>query len=302
MSSSSPSEKSSATSTSYKIFRRLPPFYTLQPNLQSQAKQISCWGDFILDLATAAFHQTGAIGIQVTPHSPLFKSPPEVNRSLASKGARSVLRALMENQGGYRCLPLALEDEDENNNNNEVVDNVVKETDDDENEFDLLQNNEDGDDENDNKMQQPLHSSIFSNCDALVVLALPCEKIVQAIWSWHDELQTSHIFSVSELAEDNDIKKRIGKLLQLSTAATNQEAGENVSSSDDVGLMILGESISCENNNNNTKKMSSSIHVSPLSYATVIETIMTTEHPAMAHLKRPTLISGSGGSLGLKFG
>ena len=133
---SSPSTTEKPTSGSYKIFRRLPPFYTLQANLQSQSKQISCWGDFILDAAVAAFHQTGALGIQVTPHSLLFRSPVEVNRSLSSKGARATLRALMENHGGHRCLPLSLEDDGDAQQQNQQDD----QEDEDEGEYDIIVN------------------------------------------------------------------------------------------------------------------------------------------------------------------
>jgi hypothetical protein len=283
--SSSPTEK--PTSGSYKIFRRLPPFYTLQANLQSQSKQISCWGDFILDAAVAAFHQTGALGIQVTPHSLLFRSPVEVNRTLSSKGARATLRSLMENHGGHRCLPLSLEVDGEQQHQQQEDEQENE----DEGEYDIIVNEDEKNNKHSSSMHQQQPSSLFLNSDALIVLALPCEKIVQSIWAWHDELQTSNIFSVSEIAEDNDIKKRISKIMN------SFQAGNEEQTANDVGMMILNETINCDGNGKN-----SALQISPLSHATVIGTIMTTEHPAMAHLKRPALLSGAGGSLGLKFG
>jgi hypothetical protein len=283
------STQATSSSTSYKVFRRLPPFYTIQPQIQTQAKQLSCWSDFILDAAVACYHQTGALGIQVTPHSALFKSPKQVQRHLPSSGARLVLKTMMENTGGHRCLPLSLEDADDgNNNNNDIQEVEVVAQDDDEDDFEDAGSPA-------RKISPQSPQSIFANCDALVVLALPCEKILKSIWSWHEETQTSSVFSVSELAEDNDIKKRIAKLVAIpSTTGTSGD------STNDVGLLILGESISCDNNNNiiSTNQL---LHITPLSMETVIETIMTTEHPAMAHLKRPSLLSSSSGSLGLKF-
>ena len=289
------SETKQLSSSPYKIFRRLPPFYTLQPNLQSQAKQTASWNDFILDVALTAFHQTGTLGIQVTPHSALFKSPKEVNRVLGSTGARSVLKVLAENEVGNRCLPLPLEDDSENDalNKTEEEDVANDENDDDDDDFEGVAEN-----------QSKSHKStatIFANCDALVVLPLPCEQIVKSIWEWHSELQTSNVFSVTEIAEDEDIKKRITKKVMSLGRMTN--SNNQTPPLADVGAAILGETIICDGTTSSSSSSSNSaIHVTPLTAETVIETIMTTEHPAMSHMKRPGLLSGSSGSLGLKFG
>ena len=280
---------------SYKIFRRLPPFYTLQPNLQSQSKQIACWNDFILDVALAAFHQTGTLGIQVTPHSPLFKSPKEVNRNLSSHGARTVLRTLVENEGGHRCLPLQLEEDDDQNNENGKNDQQQQQEGDDGDDFEDVD-----DDEEAASQQQQNQRSIFANCDALVVFALPCEQIVKSIWEWHDELQTSNVFSVTEIAEDEDIKKRITKRVGNVVFTASSSSSNPII---DAGSLVIGESIICDGTQQKDQRNNSSmIHVTPLSAQTVIEAIMTAEHPAMTHMKRPSLLSGASGSLGLKFG
>ncbi len=277
----------------YRALRRLPPFYTIQPNALSQAKQLQAWAAFLIDAAAAAFKESGALGISVTPHSPLFRGPREVGRGLSAAGARFVLRHVMEKHGGYLCLPLALESQAglEEEAERLAAENAAAAA---------ARKNDNADDGFEDITESPgvaaagsggaASGSLFLNCDALLILALPCEKIVGTIQKWHDEDQTSHIFSVSEVAEDRDLVKRFKAVMEREGVAA-VDIGEPVS------LLARGG----HQQQPQQQQQAGSLVLTPLDNTTIIDALMTTEHPALAHLKRPTLISSANGSLGLKF-
>lgn len=70
---------------------KFPPFFTIQPNLETQKKQVTAWGDLIL--AYHKHHKLYSLDVKEAVNSPLFCNN-EIQRKLPAEGVIKVLDAL----------------------------------------------------------------------------------------------------------------------------------------------------------------------------------------------------------------
>lgn len=90
-----PSTSSTFTLPTYASF---PPFYTLQPNLTTRARQLVLWSNLITTYC--AYHRTFKLSLSSLP-SDLFANP-SIHRALSQPDIRTTLDWLSESQNGGR--------------------------------------------------------------------------------------------------------------------------------------------------------------------------------------------------------
>jgi hypothetical protein len=272
----------------YRVLRRLPPFYTLQPNAQTRSKQLQCWAEFVLDAAAAAHRESGCLGIQLHPHSALFRAPRELGRVLPAAGARAVLRHLMEVHGGYRCLPLALDvaagDADADSaaaaTAAAAAAHAARE------DADGFDDAGEGVGASGADAATAGDGAVFANCDALLVLALPCERLIDCAAAWAARQPVVRVFTLGELASDADLTARLDAAIDGGASV-----GEPITVAGAVAVAATAK----------PPPVQAAVVCVAVDAATVFETVMTADHPALAHAKRPALIAAAGGAIGLKF-
>ncbi|CAK4032369.1 Hypothetical predicted protein [Lecanosticta acicola] len=109
-SASSPTKTSNSTSFSFPPFAAFPPFYTLQPNLTTRARQLDLWSSLILSYC--AYHRLFKLSLSSPPQD-LFQNT-SIKRSLKPNDIRAVLEYMSQSGRTVDFIPSASRSEQSN--------------------------------------------------------------------------------------------------------------------------------------------------------------------------------------------
>ena len=93
-----PSNPSTSSAFSFPTYTTFPPFYTLQPNLTTRARQLTLWSQLIL--AYAAHNRLYRLSISSPP--PALFANPSIHRALSEPDIRAVLDHMAQPANGAR--------------------------------------------------------------------------------------------------------------------------------------------------------------------------------------------------------
>ena len=93
-----PSNPSTSSAFSFPTYTTFPPFYTLQPNLTTRARQLTLWSQLIL--AYAAHNRLYRLSISSPP--PALFANPSIHRALSEPDIRAVLDYMAQPANGAR--------------------------------------------------------------------------------------------------------------------------------------------------------------------------------------------------------
>lgn len=96
--STNPSQPSDASTFTFPTYTTFPPFYTLQPNLTTRARQFELWS--ILITSYSSWHRLSRLSL-TTPPPNLFANT-SINRSLKPADIRAVLDYMAQPSNGSR--------------------------------------------------------------------------------------------------------------------------------------------------------------------------------------------------------
>lgn len=68
-----------------------PPFFTIQPNAETRARQITAWRNLVLEYSSVM--KQGVLDVREAQRSPLFNNT-SINRTLSQEGITSILEDL----------------------------------------------------------------------------------------------------------------------------------------------------------------------------------------------------------------
>jgi ESCRT-II complex subunit VPS25 len=93
-----PSNPSTNNAFSFPTYTTFPPFYTLQPNLTTRARQLTLWSQLIL--AYAAHNRLYRLSLSSPP--PTLFANPAIHRALSEPDIRAVLDHMAQPANGAR--------------------------------------------------------------------------------------------------------------------------------------------------------------------------------------------------------